>query len=248
VRRIPGPSRPHGAQCVDESGEGDDVLSEAIGALLPAAVGVALSPIPIIAVILMLGTPKARANGPAFVVGWIVGLVVVSIIVLVVAGGADNPDSTSSDSVNVLKLALGIAFLAMAMRQWRGRPKKGEQPKMPKWMDAIDRFTPGRSFVFGVLLSGVNPKNLALTLAAAASIAQAGLSTGDSAIAVAVFVIIGSLTVAGPVLFFMFGGEHATRPLASIKEFMGEHNAVIMMVVLLVLGAKLIGDSLPGLS
>ena len=51
---------------------------------------------------------------------------------------------------------------------------------MPRWMEAIDTFTPGRSFVFGALLSGVNPKNLALTLAAAASIAQAGLSTGDT--------------------------------------------------------------------
>ena len=102
--------------------------------------------------------------------------------------------------------------------------------------------------MFGALLSGVNPKNLALTLAAAASIAQAGLSTGDSTIAVAVFVVLGSLTVAGPVVFFMFGGEHATKPLASIKELMGDHNAVIMMVVLLVLGAKLIGNGWSGLS
>jgi threonine/homoserine/homoserine lactone efflux protein len=224
------------------------VLSGAIGDLLPTAVGVALSPIPIIAVILMLGTPKARANGPAFAVGWVVGLVAVSVIVLVVAGGADTPNSSADDSVNVLKLVLGVAFLMMAMRQWRARPKKGEEPTMPKWMDAIDKFTPVRSFLFGALLSGVNPKNLALTLASAATIAQAGLSTGDSAIAVAVFVVIGSLTVAGPVVFFMFGGEHATKPLLSIKEFMGEHNHVIMMVVLLVLGAKLIGASLPGLS
>jgi threonine/homoserine/homoserine lactone efflux protein len=211
-------------------------------------VGVALSPIPIVAVILMLGTPKARANGPAFAIGWIAGLVAVSVIVLVVAGGADDPNSTADDSVNVLKLVLGLAFVMMAMRQWRARPKKGETPAMPKWMDAIDKFTPVRSFLFGALLSGVNPKNLALTLAAAATIAQAGLSTGDSAIAVAVFVVIGSLTVAGPVVFFMFGGERATKPLLSIKEFMGEHNHVIMMVVLLVLGAKLIGASLPGLS
>ena len=97
------------------------------------------------------------------------------------------------------------------------------------------------------MLSAVNPKNLALTLAAGAVIAQAGLSAGDDAIAVAVFVAIGSIGVAGLVLFFLFGGEHATKPLASIKEFMEDHNAVIMMVVLLVLGAKLIGSGLPGI-
>jgi hypothetical protein len=49
---------------------------------------------------------------------------------------------------------------------------------MPKWMAAIDEVTAGRALGFGVLLSAVNPKNLALTLAAAASLAQAGLSAG----------------------------------------------------------------------
>ena len=44
-------------------------MGEAIGQTLPLAVGVALSPVPIIASILMLVTPRARANGPAFVVG-----------------------------------------------------------------------------------------------------------------------------------------------------------------------------------
>jgi hypothetical protein len=40
-------------------------MGQAIGDLLPSAVGVAISPVPIIAVILMLGTPRARSNGPA---------------------------------------------------------------------------------------------------------------------------------------------------------------------------------------
>jgi len=223
------------------------MLSDAIGNLLPAAVGVGLSPIPIVAVILMLGTPKARTNGPAFAIGWVLGLTVVCVIVLAIAGGADDPDSTTSDSVNWLQVALGLAFFSMAHRQWKKRPKRGETPEMPKWMETIDHFTPGRSFVFGVLLSAVNPKNLALTLAAAAAIAQAGLSTTDDAIAIAVFVAIGSISVAGLVLFFLIGGDHATKPLASIKEFMEDHNAVIMMVVLLILGAKLLGDGLPQL-
>ena len=69
-------------------------MGEAIGNVLPAAVGVALSPIPIIAVILMLSTPRARSNGPAFAVGWVLGLAVVSAIVLLLAGDADDPDSS----------------------------------------------------------------------------------------------------------------------------------------------------------
>ncbi len=57
-------------------------MGEAIGQVLPLAIGVALSPVPIIAVVLMLGTPKAASNGPAFVLGWIVGLL---------ACGRDHP-------------------------------------------------------------------------------------------------------------------------------------------------------------
>lgn len=223
------------------------MLSQAIGDLLPAAVGVALSPVPIVAVILMLGTPKARSNGPAFAVGWIAGLVIVSTIVLVLASGADDPNSSASTTVHWGKLAIGVLFLVLAAKQWRTRPKHGEAAAMPKWMSAIDTFSPGKSLVLGAALSGINPKNLALTLAAAASIAQAGLDGGDSAVAVAVFVVIGSLTVAGPVVFYLVATGKATAPLAEIKDFLSDHNAVIMMVVFLILGAKLIGNALPGL-
>ncbi len=224
------------------------MLIQAIGDLLPSAVGVALSPVPMIAVILMLGTPKARSNGLAFAAGWIAGLVIVSAIVLVLAGGADDSGSGSSTAVNWLKLLLGVLFLVLALGQWRKRPKKGEESTMPKWMASIDAFTPGRSLGFGALLSGANPKNLALTIAAAATIAQAGLSGGGSTAAVAVFVVIGSLTVVGPVVFYLVAASTASGPLGAIKDFMSEHNAVIMMVVLLVLGAKLIGNGLGGLA
>ena len=55
-------------------------MGQAIGEILPLAVGVALSPIPIIAIILMLGTPRARSNGPAFALGWLVGLTLAMIM------------------------------------------------------------------------------------------------------------------------------------------------------------------------
>jgi threonine/homoserine/homoserine lactone efflux protein len=223
-------------------------MGQAIGDLLPSAVGVALSPVPIIAVILMLGTPKARSNGPAFALGWVFGLVAVSVIVLLLASDSDDADSGSSTAVDVIKLLIGVLFLLMAIKQWQARPKAGEEAAMPKWMAAIDRFTAGKSLGLGALLSGVNPKNLALTAAAAATIAQAGLDGGESTIAVAIFVVIGSLTVVGPVLYYVVAGDRAAGALDSIKQFMSRHNAVIMFVLLLVLGAKLLGNGIAGLS
>jgi threonine/homoserine/homoserine lactone efflux protein len=111
-------------------------------------------------------------------------------------------------------------------------------------MAAIETVGPGRAAALGCALSAANPKNLALTLAAAASIAEAGLDTADEAIAVAVFVALGSVTVAGAVLAYLVDAERAARPLAAVRQFMDANNAVIMMIVLLVIGTKLLGDGL----
>ena len=221
------------------------MLTQAIGQVLPAAVGVALSPIPIVAVVLMLATPKARTNGPAFAVGWVLGLSVVSVIVVfATSNAADSSASTTADTVNWVQVGFGLLFLVMAGRQWKGRPKPGEEAEMPAWMAGVDSVEPAKAFGLGILLSAVNPKNLALTFAAAASIAQAGMSDGDEFVAIAVFVVLASVTVAGAVLFYVVAPAKASGPLTAVKEFMAEHNAVIMMVILLLLGAKLLGEGL----
>ncbi|MGZ5351040.1 MAG: GAP family protein [Actinomycetota bacterium] len=223
------------------------MLTQAIGDFLPAAVAVALSPIPIVAIVLVLGTPRARSSGTAFAVGWVAGLAAVSVIVVVVLGGGD-PDSGSAAAADWLKIGIGVLFLLMAAKQWRTRPKAGAEPATPSWMASLDSLTPFKALGLGAALSGANPKNLALTLAASASIAQAGLDTTDTAIAVAVFVAIGSVTVVGAVLAYLVAHDRAIGPLATIKGFMLANNNVIMMVLLLVLGAKLIGDGVAGLS
>ena len=218
-------------------------MNNVIGDLLPSALAVALSPIPIVAVVLILGAPGARTAGPAFALGWIAGLPSVSVIVVLVLGAGSDSDG-DDPGLSWLKVAIGILFLFMAAGQWRKRPKRGQEPETPTWMATIDSATPPKAAVLGVALSGANPKNLALTLAAAASIAEAGLDQADTAVAIAVFVALGSVTVAGAVLFYLLDAKRAARPLDAIKRFMADNNAVIMMVILLLLGAKLLGDGL----
>jgi hypothetical protein len=46
------------------------------------------------------------------------------------------------------------------------------------------------------------------------------------------------------VLFYRLDAERAAPALDAIRRFMSENNAVIMMVVLLIIGAKLLGDGL----
>ena len=49
-------------------------MGNAISAVLPLALGIALSPIPIIATILLLLSPRARASSVGFAAGWILGI------------------------------------------------------------------------------------------------------------------------------------------------------------------------------
>jgi hypothetical protein len=224
-------------------------MGQAIGQSLPLAVGVALSPVPIIVVVLMLTTPRAQTNGPAFVLGWLLGLGVVGAVVLALAGpGGASENGQPAAWVSWLKLLLGVLLLLVAVRQFRGRPHQGEQAPLPKWMGTIDRFTPPQALGGGAALAGANPKNLLLAVGAAAAIAQTGIPGGQQAVAYAVFAVVGTLGVGTPVGIYFAMGKRSAELLGRLKDWMGQHNAVIMAVLCLVIGVKLLGDALTGLS
>ena len=224
-------------------------MGQAIGGILPLAIGVAISVLPIIALILMLITPRARGNGLAFLAGWVLGLVIVGGSVLVIAGVAGVSSSSGpSTAAYAIKLLLGVLFLLLATRQWHSRPAPGEQPPAPKWLAALDTFGPGKSLGLGAALSGVNPKNLILTIGAAASIAQAGLPGGQQASVLAVFIALGSVTVATPLVIYLAMGAKAAGILDGWRTWLAANNAAVMLVLFLVFGVLLVGQGIAGLS
>jgi threonine/homoserine/homoserine lactone efflux protein len=223
-------------------------MAEAIGQMLPAAVGVALSPLPIVAVVLMLVSRRGRVNGPAFVLGWIAGLAVLGAIVLSASSGADASDGGQPATwFSVLKLVLGALMLLVALKQWRGRPRDPSEVTTPKWMSALDTFTPVKAVGAGGLLSGLNPKNTLLAIGGAAAIAGTGIPAGEQAVAYAIFVVIATVGVGAPVVVSLVMGDRSRALLDRLKNWMGANNAVIMAVLMLVLGTKLIGDGISGL-
>lgn len=221
------------------------MLGSVLGDVLPSALAVALSPIPIVAVVLVLGGHRPRSAGGGFALGWIAGLSAVAVVVVLLVGAGGDSGGEGS-GVAWLKTGVGVLLLLMAVGQWRKRPRGGEEPEMPAWMAGIDAATPARATLLGAALSAANPKNLALTFAASASIAEAGLDGADTAIAVVVFVAVGSATVAGAALAYLVAPARAARPLAAIRRFMSRHNAVIMAAVLALIGAKLLAEGLGG--
>jgi threonine/homoserine/homoserine lactone efflux protein len=224
-------------------------MGQAVGNVLPLAVAVAVFPVPIIAVVLLVGSQRGPANGVAFVLAWLAGLAAVGAIVLLVAGGLDaSDDGEPATWASVLLLALGLFLLAYAVKQWRGRPGADDEAPMPGWMRTLDDFGPLNAGGAGFALSALNPKNVLLTVAAATEIAEVGLSAGAQVGALVVFVLVASLGVLAPVVAAVTLGDRSREPLNRLRAWMARNNAVIMAVLFLLIGAKLVGDAISGFS
>lgn len=218
-------------------------MNGVIGDLLPLALGVAISPIPIIAAILMLFSPRAAGTSSGFLVGWIAGIVVVTAIFTALSGSLESAGEPSA-AASWTKIVLGVLLLLVGVRNWRGR---GGEHATPKWMTAIDSFTPVKALGLGFLLSAVNPKNLLMGAAAGVAIGSAGLSLGDEIIAIVIFTGIAASTVAIPVIAYLFAADKMRGPLDRRKAWLQENNATVMAVLILVIGVVLIGKGVGGL-
>jgi len=219
-----------------------------LGDLLPLAVGIAVSPIPIIAVILMLFSPKALVNGVSFALGWVAGLILVAIVILALTSTVDMGTSSEPNTwVSLLKLLIGLLLLFLAYRNWKQRPSADDEVEMPKWMAGIDNFTPMKAFGLAALLSGLNPKNLLLNVSAMMVISLAELTGMALIVTLFIYLLLASITVIVPVVYYLVGGEKAQKTLDSWKTWLSANNAVVMAVLLLVIGLKLLGDGLGAL-
>lgn len=214
-------------------------MLNAIRDLLPVAMAVALSPFPIVAIVLVLATPRAIAAGLAFSLGWTLGLAALSTLLFVAAQG-----ETADGLGGWAQIAVALALFIAALRKWKKRPRAGQTAQIPSWMAALDTITPTRAMLVGAGLGGLNPKNIGLAFAAVSAIAAHPLDRRESALCIGIFTLLGSTTVLGALLTRMIGGQRAAAPLDRLKRFMTRNNAVIMMVVFLLIGAKLFGEGL----
>jgi threonine/homoserine/homoserine lactone efflux protein len=226
------------------AGGKEGLVGGTIGDILPLAVGIAISPIPIIAAILMLLSPRARGTSVGFLIGWVAGIVVAVVVFTLLSSVLPGQDTGPAPVAGVIKIVLGALLLLLAVRQWRSRPKAGETANLPKWMSAIDSMTSGKALGLGFLLSAVNPKNLLMSASAGVLIGGAQLSFGQAAVVVIIFTVVAACTVSIPVVTYLLATERMAKPLQSMRDWLGDHNAAIMAVLLLVIGVSMIGKGL----
>lgn len=220
-------------------------MGAVIGEILPLALGIAISPIPIIAAILMLLSPKARVTSVGFLLGWVIGIIVAVTVFTLLSAILPEVDPDEAKPIQgVVQLLLGAGLLLLAFRQWRGRPKPGETAALPKWMQAIDKITFIVAFGLGFLLSALNPKNLIMAVGAGLDVGGAEMSTGSIVLVIAIFTLIAASTVLVPVVGYLIAADKLRGPLDALRGWLANENAVIMAILLLVIGVSMIGKGI----
>jgi hypothetical protein len=218
-----------------------------IGDILPLALAVAISPLPIIAAILMLLSQRSRANSLGFLLGWALGIVVGIVIFELLSTLLEPPSSGSSPLVGIIKIVVGALLLLVGVRQWLKRPRAGTTPAMPKWMAAIDSMKAPAAAGLAFVLVLANPKNLMMTISAGIDIGTGDLSVGQIIVCVVIFLVIAAITIAVPVIGTLIARDAVRPTLERMRVWLVANNAIVMTVLLLVIGVANIGKGIASL-
>ena len=216
-------------------------MGEAIGESLGYAIGIAVSPIPIAALILVLLSERPRTSSVTFTIGWTTGIAGVATAAILTPwfDAGDEP----SDRRGVIRLTLGVLLVLFGGYRWRTRPAPGEDPPIPPLMRAVDGVGPIGVLGVGFVLAAFNPKDMFLSAAGGAAIGSADLTNGQTLWSVAIFTAIAASTAIIPVATYQIAGSRIDPTLARSKEWLIRHNASVMAVVLAAVGVLLIVEA-----
>lgn len=218
-------------------------MTEAIGQILPLAIAVALSTVPILATILILLSDAKPIVSIALLVGWAVG--VASVLTLLTIGIGLIPASflrRNDSAVGIFRIVLGCVLLVYPVIVWRRHPPR-PRSELPHWMSTLGKINAWGALGFGIALA-LRPKNVILSVAGAVVIGDASLRDGDAAIVIAIFTLVGVSTVAAPIIGYLAAPEKTRKPLNATRTWLVDHGEILMVVVSLMAGVVIIGSGI----
>jgi hypothetical protein len=215
-----------------------------IGQLLPLAVAVALSSVPILAVLVILLGASRFAVPTLFVVGYVVGLLVMTTLFALGSRAIPAPTSAAAQPIiGTLEIVIGSALATYAtilgIRHRRTPPR--DQP--PGWMLALGRLRPLPALGLGLALN-VRPKSILLAVGAGLVIGSAKLTPSSYAIVLAVYIVIGASSVGGPACFAILRPTKAHRPLVSAERWLLRNRGTVATIVGIVVGIVIVGNGM----
>lgn len=214
---------------------------EAIGHILPFAVAVALSSVPIMATIFILLSPNRSRSALPFLIGWLVGLFVVvcacALLAQVVptARSPRQPDT----AVGSLEIVVGLAMVVLALLTLRHARRQTEH-KVPKWLQSAGNLGPWEAFGLAFILN-VRPKALLLAIAAGLTIRADADSLTNALVAVLIYTVIAASTVAVPIIGTLAAPARMEPRLVSMRGWLLRNGEALGAVIGLLIGVVIMG-------
>jgi threonine/homoserine/homoserine lactone efflux protein len=212
------------------AGTGMTVLQVLLYGLLAAA-----SPGTLVATLAVLGTQRARANGTAFALGFLLGQS--AALLIVTAIGSITIGEGSSTASAALELTVGALLLVAAHRARQpARPKPvGGSSRTAKVLERLERVSPRTAFTVGVTL-GVGLKRLVITVFAASTIALASVTRSEAIGLGALYVAIATVLVWVPVGLYLVAGKRADEWVETAKNRLAANHREVTFYTSLLFG------------
>ncbi|MFD3555295.1 GAP family protein [Streptomyces goshikiensis] len=211
--------------------------------LVLIALAIALYPLPLMAFILVVASPRGVLKGLAFLLAWLACLVAVIAIVLALTGGEPpSPRSPPSVVALALKLAIGVWLVLYGLHRYRRRQARAAAREASGRTSAPSRMDVGSPWAAAGLAVLIQPWGM--VAAGATTVVQADASHATTYLALFGFCLLASSGLLAAELYMVFAPEAAQARLLRMRTWMTGHKDEAIVFVCLLLGLWLTGQSI----
>jgi hypothetical protein len=219
---------------------------QALGGLLPIAVAVALSSVPITATILILLSPNRNVAALPFLVGWVIGVAALIILCALFASFLPKPPRRGPDTVTgVLLIIIGLALIVLGIVNLR-RGAPTEKAGLSRWLSKVESFGALVSFAVAVALN-FRPKGLLLGIAAGLALHAASVQAGEAAILIAIYTAIATSTVVVPIAASFIAPRQVEPKLIAARDWLARNGRLLTSVMMFMIGVVILGGGIASL-
>ncbi|MFC9787083.1 GAP family protein [Rhodococcus sp. NPDC127528] len=200
--------------------------------LIPEMIGLIITPAAIAGCVLLLQSNNPMRNALSFAGAFLFVYSMIGLAALI--GGAGDPSTTSRTFSHWIGLVVGLLFLAVGLAQLLQRRKL--LAEKPNWMIELEKATPRRAFLIGLLLANLNP-NLFIMMSGLSIIASSGPTWAQALVGTALLLLAAMVDFLLPIGAYLALGARARRGLDAVKSWMVRRNKELGVAVFLGFGA-----------
>jgi hypothetical protein len=202
-----------------------------------------LSPVALIATVVLLTSGSGRSNGLLFMAGFVLTIAAITTATLLIADRL-APAQGNQTAETLLELGIGLILLVAAWTERPGRdPAEGGGSRSKRLFAKLDDVSAPVAFGIGALLV-VLPKRLAITVLAGLVISSARLDPSEDLVLDGLYVLTASALVWLTVLVAIVSGPRAEPLLVSVKTWLLANAQAVVFVVSLAFGVLFTGSAI----